>query len=284
MALNLEAIIFGNLQLEQEMLRIIVALAGLIIFSWFDLFNNRNIPNNLLYLFLGISVLVNLAYSSNTLEFSLLVSLLIALVSYIFYRAGQIGGADALVLVSISQLLPIHPSFLNLSFNFPFIFSTFLFSGFLFIIYFISYFLVRVIKEQSPANSLYLLLSIPYLAFSYFYINSPIFFPFYFLILSLSFISIIFFYTYKDSISKMLIEEVPLKDVQEEEILAIDFMDQTIIKKFNIQRLVTKKEIEKLKKSKLKKIFVYTKLPPFIPFILFGFILALLFSNYLLLS
>ena len=82
----------------------------------------------------------------------------------------------------------------------------------------------------------------------------------------------------------MLIEEVPLKNVQEEEILAIDFMDQTIIKKFNIQRLVTKKEIEKLKKSKLKKIFVYTKLPPFIPFILFGFILALLFSNYLLLS
>ncbi|MFH2105621.1 MAG: prepilin peptidase [Candidatus Micrarchaeota archaeon] len=282
--MNIESIIFGQGQMPQEMLRIVVAFIGLLAVSWYDLFNKRNVPNSVLYAFFAIAVIINLLFPGNLLEFSLIVTLFVGGISYIFYRTGQIGGADAIVMTALTQLLPIHPSFAALKFNFPFILSIFLFSGIAFVIYFLVYFMYRVFKEKPEPKPLYLLILIPYLLFSYIYISSPLFFPFYFLIISLSFLSIIFFYTYKESITRMLSEELPLKDVQEEEILALDLMDQKMVKKYNLQRLVTSNELNKMKKLKIKSVFVYTKLPPFLPFMLLGLILSLLFAHYLILS
>jgi len=60
-------------------------------------------------------------------------------------------------------------------------------------------------------------------------------------------------------------------------------MDQDFVKKNKLQRLLTQSELVRLKKLKIKELWVYTKLPPFLPFLLVGFILALFYSKHLLL-
>lgn len=98
----IEDILFGKLSLPGEMLRVFVAIFGLIVTSYYDLFNKKNVPDNLLYAFLAVAFLVNLVFFESTLFwFSLVLALIVGLIGYVFYRLGQIGGADVFVLVSI---------------------------------------------------------------------------------------------------------------------------------------------------------------------------------------
>ena len=280
--MDLYAVFFGNVHLEGESLRILVAFIGLVIASWFDVFNKRNIPIYFLYGFMILSVIINIFFASGILEFSVLVTILVSIFGYLFYRIGQMGGADVFMLASISQLLPVHPSFSSLPFNFPLILSVFLFSGVLFIFYFLIFVMYRILREKPAPEPAYLVLILPYLVFVYIYFSSPLFHPLYLIVLSLSFVSIILFYTYRKSITLMLAEKLPLSKVEPEDILALDLMDKTVVQKHKLERLVTPQDLKKFKKLRLSSLYVYTKLPPFIPFLLFGFILSLFLSSYLL--
>ena len=279
----LEKILFSNTIMPGETARLLLAFAGTAITAYYDIFNNRNVPEKLLYAFLVLAFTTNIAfYSEELFLFAIATAAVIGLFGYVFYRAGQLGGADVLVIVSIMLLLPVHPVSSELPFNFPFIFSAMVFAGSAFAIYIIVFYGLKVLSSESKPRIAYLLLLVPYLIFAYVYYTSFLFQPVYFGFVTLLFTATVFFLVYKEDLNSMLSEKVPVQQLEEEEVLALEQMDPEIIKKYALVRLLTKHEIQRLKQSDLNEVAVFTKLPPFLPFLLFGMVAAVFFAKSLL--
>ncbi len=279
----LEEVIFGNVTMPGEVVRVLVAVIGTAIASYYDVFNNRNVPDRFLYGFLALAFIVNLVlYEEYLFVFSVATALFFGAMGYIFYRLGQIGGADIVVAASVMLLLPVVPSFASLAFNMPFIFPAIIFGGMLFAVYVTLSFGLKLREEEAKPNLLYGLMVIPYLIFLWVYATSLLFSPVYFLFISVLFFATVFFLMYREDLNKMLAEEMPVGQLEPEDVLAIELIGPEKVKKFKMQRLVTAAEIERLKKEKAGEVWVYTKLPPFLPFLLAGMILAFFFTGHLL--
>ncbi len=280
----LEDILFGSLAMPGEPIRLILAFLGTAIAAYYDLFNKKNIPDVFLYGFLGVAFLVNLALYQGTLFwFSLAVAAFFSAIGYLFYRVGQLGGADVLVLAAIMLLLPINPSFSNMPFNMPFIFPVIIFSGVAFALYALAFFSWKLMQIEAKPKLVYGLMFIPYLLFAWVYVNSFLFSPVYFVFITILLFATIFFMMFKESLNSLLAEEMPVSQLEPEDVLALEVMNKDLIERYKLKRLLTKEEIARLKKSRVSEVWVYTKLPPFIPFILIGMALGLLFARSLLL-
>ena len=280
--------IFSFPKMEFELVRILIGFVGLLIGSYFDVFNKRSVPEWFLYLFLAICILINLL-DLQTLPFALGIGFFIFVIFYILYRFGQIGGADAYILGSIAFLLPFQPmSFLAIPDQIIggiFIFNLFVYSGILFMIYMFVYSLKIVSKDFSISKEkMFKVLPVifSYLIFVFIAYNSPIFIlglDSYALFLSILVIFLTYFLLFEDKIKSSFVKFVGANEVEVEDIIDIDRMDKDLVKKYSLSRLVTKQQYEKMKKIKGKKIALFSNLPPFIPFILIGYILTLLLGN-----
>jgi len=280
----LEDVIFGQMSMPGEIIRLLLAFLGVGVVSYYDLFNNKNIPDKVLYAFLGIAFIVNLVFFQEDLFwFSIAMALFFSLVGYVFYRVGQLGGADVYVLASVILLLPVHPSFVGLSFNMPYILSVIIFSGVLFALYVLGFFGFRLSQVDAKPKLLYGLMFIPYLLFAYVYINSFLFSPLYFAFVSILLFATIFFMMYRESLIRLLSETLPVAQLEAEDVLALELMNKDMIERYKLPRVIKENDLERLKKSKIGEVTVYTKLPPFVPFILVGMLLALFFAKDLLL-
>ncbi|MCX8205726.1 MAG: hypothetical protein N3H30_00670, partial [Candidatus Micrarchaeota archaeon] len=78
----------------------------------------------------------------------------------------------------------------------------------------------------------------------------------------------------KRDLTKSMVTWVAPNGIIEEDILAIDEMDRKVVEKYGLERLLTSEQIKRIKKAGLKKVPVYGKLPPYIPFILVGVVAA----------
>jgi hypothetical protein len=280
----LEEILFGQVVMPGELFRIIIAFLGTLIGTYYDIFNKKNIPDGFLYAFLGVALLANIIFYDPALFwFSIAMTVFISAIGYVIYRVGQLGGADIFVIASIMLLLPIHPSSVNMPFNLPFIFSVFIFSGVSFALYSLIYFGWKLTQVEAKADLLYILVLVPYALFSYIFINSFLFSPVFFAFITVAIFASVFFMTFKKSLNQILAEELPVSQLEPEDVLALEVMNKDLLERYKIPRLMTKDGIERLKKSKVSEVWVYTKLPPFLPFILIGMVLAMLFARSLLL-
>ncbi|MFH1785488.1 MAG: prepilin peptidase [Candidatus Micrarchaeota archaeon] len=280
----LEDVIFSQLTMPGELVRLVIAFLGVLVATYYDLFNKKNIPDLFLYSFLLIAFLINLLFYEETLFiFSLAIAVVVSGIGYIFYRVGQLGGADVFILAGIMLLLPIHPSFSEMTFNIPFVFSIIIFSGVVFALYMMVYFGFKLLNTEAKPNLLYLLMLVPYGLFAYVYLGSFLFSPLYFAFITISMFAITLFMMFKESVNKLLAEELPLSQLEPEDVLALELMNKDLVEKHKLTRLVTENEIARLKKAKLTEVWVYTKLPPFVPFILVGMVMSLFFAKHLLL-
>ncbi|MFH0737918.1 MAG: hypothetical protein V1827_04895 [Candidatus Micrarchaeota archaeon] len=280
----MEDVFFGNVTMPGELIRIILAFGGTAIAAYFDVFNKKNIPDNLLYAFLGIAFIANLVlFSEQLFWFSLGTTLFLSAIGYLFYRVGQLGGADLFVLASIMLLLPIIPSVSELTFNLPFIFPVFVFSGIIFALYVLFYFGWKLTQVEAKPSWLYALVLIPYIIFAFFFINSFLFSWVFLIFVTIAIFASVFFLMFRDSLNQLLAEELPVSQLEPEDVLVLEVMNKDMVERYKIPRLMTKDQIERLKKTKVGEVWVYTKLPPFIPFILAGMVLSLFFSGSLLL-
>ncbi|MBU0591104.1 hypothetical protein KKF81_03480 [Candidatus Micrarchaeota archaeon] len=280
----LEDILFGNIVMPGELIRVVVAFLGTAIATYYDIFNKKNVPDKFLYGFLAVSFVLNVVFFEESLFwFSIGVALFFSAIGYVFYRLGQLGGADVFVLASVMLLLPIHPSFAEMSFNIPFLFSILIFSGVLFALYVMGYFGWKLSQVEAKPKLQYLLMAIPYLLFAYVYSQSFLFSPLYFAFISVLLFATTFFMIYREPLMRLLAEELPVSQLEPEDVLALEIMNKDMVERYKLQRLLTEKEIERIKETKLKDVWVYTRLPPFLPFILVGMVMAILFAKYLLL-
>jgi Flp pilus assembly protein protease CpaA len=265
--------------------RLLVAFLGTAAATYYDLFNRKNVPNELLYAFLVVALLVNIIfYQQDLFWFSVSVAAFFAAVGYVFYRVGQLGGADVFVIASVMLLLPVTPSFVSMPFNMPFVFPVLIFSGVLFALYVMAYFGWKLSQQPDvKPQLLYGLMLVPYLLFAWVYVNSFIFSPVYFAFISALLFATMFFMIFRDPLNMLLAEELPLAQIQPEDVLALEIMNKDMIERYKIRRVMTQAELDRLKVTKVTELWVYTKLPPFLPFILAGMFLSVLFTGSLIL-
>jgi hypothetical protein len=280
----LEDILFGTVAMPGETIRVVLAFLGTAVAAYYDIFNKKNIPDPLLYGFLLVALLVNVFfYQESLFWFSLVMAAFISAIGYVFYRVGQLGAADIFIIAAIMLLLPLHPSSAGMPFNIPFVFSVIIFSGVVFALFVLVYFGWKLLHSEAKPNLLYALMLIPYALFAYVYMNSFLFSPVYFAFITILLVTVTFFMMFRESFNRILSEEMPVAQLQPEDVLALEIMNKDLIARYKIPRLMTREEINRLKKSKVTDVWVYTKLPPFIPFLLAGMALAMLFARNLLL-
>jgi len=169
----------------------------------------------------------------------------------------------------------------------PFVLSLFLISGILFgIVTFARFFLpcicaamkgeVRLGLEQK----IYLvLLAVTGLVFLWFAGSNAL--PVQFAIIFLAALLFsAFFYVFKSFIAqKFLIRIVGVKEIDEEDVLAVEEMDLAIVKKYGLKKLLTAAEIKRLAKVPIKKFPVYKNMPAFLPYVLAALLLSLLYGD-----
>jgi Flp pilus assembly protein protease CpaA len=282
----MDFLFFSFPKMEFELVRIFIAFFGLLIGTYFDIFNKKSVPDKFLYLFLGICILANL-FDFQTLPFALGIGIFTFFVFYILYKTGQIGGADAYIISALAFILPFQPnSFLILEqpFGGIFIFNLFVYSGILFMVYMFIYSLKFIREISINKEKLFKvgLILISYLVFVFIAYNSAAFIiglESYLLFISLLIIFLIYFLLIEDKLKASFTKFVSANEIEIEDIIDIDSMDKDLVKKYSLSRLVTKEQYEKLKKIKGKKIALFKDLPPFLPFLLVGFILAVLLGN-----
>jgi len=277
------------------MLRYAICLIGCAAATYYDLFNRRNVPAYVTYGLVALGILFTLAsLNASVIAQNFAVAIAIFALGYLLYRAGQIGGADVLVFVSIALLLPEGPqpilSSVKLPFNYPFVLSVFLLSGVLGVFgIFIKYVprtLYDAMKgEEVKLNTRQVLQSILLLfiyAIFIYYMNTlaplPQLLLFIFMVVV---VCATILFSLKDHISdRYLIQMVSVREIDEEDILAVEKMDPKVVKRYGLDRLLTMEQIGKLRKmGKGKKFPVYTNMPVFMPYVLISLVAALLFGD-----
>lgn len=281
--------------MPHELIRTCIAILGVCIGAYYDVFNNKNVPELFLYGFLAIAFLTNLiAYDSSLTFYSIAVSAVVFGFFYILYKAGQLGGADVYILASVSLLLPLQPQlspFLSHSSipQIPFIASVILVSGISLMLYMVirSFpIALKFVKAPKNLDKTAMLGSFAMLGafaiFSFVSVQSGLVPYSYFLLAGALVALSIYFTIFKPAINESMVEWVDHTGVEPEDIIAIDMMDKDLVRERSLSRLVDANMHERMKKIHGKKIAVYRHLPMFIPHLLIGLIFSILIGNLIL--
>lgn len=273
-----------------------LALLGAAIGSYYDLANNKNVPNFFLYGFLALAFIVNIAaFDPAVTWYGMAVGGLVFAATYVLYKTGKLGGADAFLLAGITLLLPVQPISLLIVEqpqypSLPFAFYLFAASG----ASFMAYMLLRSfpiafnalktggkIPQGAWMGAVGMLVA--FAIFSYVASQNPVLPPAFIMLMSALVLVVIYFTLFQDAINLSMMEWVAPHDVEVEDVLAVEHMDKAQVSKLRLARLVDDAMHARLQKSGIKKVPVYKGLPPFIPHIFIGLALCLLFGNIMLL-
>jgi len=278
-----------------EIFRVVIAVIIAVIYVYFDIFNNRDVPNAFVYAALAIAALLTFTYPARLVELSLLLAFAIGALGYIIYRAGFWGAGDFFELVTISLIIPMQPRPLLVSinqFNMPFVVSIFIAAGFAALWFVPLYYLFMNKKkvEKTKTQPIYKVLSIMLLVF---YLVLLLFIYMFFgidwqktLIVLLIAIPSAFTLAYEEEVTEKMTKLVKPRDLQPEDIIAVNLMSKSDIEYFKSKyksfgRLVTPEMLRHLKNVE-KEVPVYSNAIPFALFIFIGLCISLLFGNILL--
>jgi Flp pilus assembly protein protease CpaA len=281
--------------MEFAVLRFAICFIGCAGATYYDLFNRRNVPSWLTYSLVALGALFTLAsLNINAIASNGLVALVIFVFGYILYRTGQIGGADVLVFVSIALLLPEAPQSVFLQaqsqLGLPFVVSVFVLSGMLAVFGIFLQYMPATIYDTArgekvsirPSQVLLAAATLVFYAAFLYYLNGIAELPqTQIVVFAAVVVCATSLFAFKDYISdKYMIRMVGIDEIDEEDILAVEKMDPRLVSRYKLDRLLTLKEIEKLKKiGRGKKFPVYKEMPVFMPYVLIALTVALLFGN-----
>lgn len=258
-------------QIGGKMIEYIIAIIFMLMFSYYDLFNNRIIPENVSYSFLFVGVLIFFAFLP--FEFmKVIIAILVFFIGYILYKIGYLGGADVYAITGLTLLLPLN--FMEIPTIIILLLGSMLLTMFYVMLnFFIKSKKIKIEKQDMITAGLWV---IGYSALAYMIYNighTTIGIIVFFLGLLSSTFALI-----KSNLMDSMIETIPLEKIIEEDILAVDKMDRDFIEKNKIDRLLTKEEINKLRELDVEEVPVYTGLPPYLPFVSIVTIIIILFQ------
>ena len=275
--------------------RILVAAAFTGAAAYYDMFNKKWVPNWLVYAFLAFALAINIIFFEQALFIQAAIfAALIFAASYLLYKFGQLGGADAYVLAAIAFTLPCLPKPLfaaEQAVPYPFILSLLIPTGIAFILHMLARFIPYISKKISGGKIRFTakkligpcILALVLIIFTSALLALPIAVPpTYVMIVAFLSLALLFFSLFKDEIKESMVEYVATSHLQEEDVLALEQMPPELVKRLNLQPLMDARIISALKKSKMKKVPVYTGMPYFLPYLFFGLLVTVLFGDLLL--
>lgn len=292
----MDILIGSEVNLPFEAVRIAIAIIGVAACAYYDIFNKKNVPQLLLNAFLALSVIVAvIAYDPIATPYGLVAGAIVFAANYLLYKTGYLGGADVFILAAITILLPSQPTMLLIEKSsavlaFPFIIHVLTAAFLTFMIHLIAKTMPHVVMAVKKGNAIKpeqwfgafaILISYGFLAYIITTSPIPIFSSSYMLFLAALAAISVYFVLFRNVINDSMIEWLPAKKVEVEDIIAPDKMDAALVKKYAIGRLVDKEQLKRLSNIK-EKIPVYKHLLPFVPHLLIGLIISLLFGNILL--
>lgn len=255
------------------MIEWIVAIIFMLMFSYYDMFNNRIIPDMVSYSFLFVSILIFFAFLP--FEFmKVFIALIVFIIGYILYKIGYLGGADVYALTGLSLLFPLN------IYGIPSIILLLLGSMLLTMFYVMINFFVKIKEIKFEKNDIItsVMWVIGYSALAYMIYNigqTTIGIIVFFLGIINSLFALI-----KSNLMNSMIKTIKIDEIIEEDILAVDKMNQDFIREHKIERLLSKDEINKLRELGVEEVPVYTGLPPYLPFV--SIVTIILFIIFLL--
>jgi len=234
-----------------------------------------------------------------------LFALAISVLGFLAYRAGQFGGGDVLLILGIHLLLPLQTqpvfanalaanalafasqdSFFSQPFFFPPIVSILAIASLAAVIASSAWYAFRLRQEKGfQKNKTLAFASVcvivaTTLAFSPFSLVQKTFF----ILLASS----AFFHAFfkRELMERVVVKKLRLRDVEEEDVLFLEGLPQSLVKRFGIQRVLTESEVEKLRlvEKKTGRRFwpVCKELPRFAPFLFLGLFFFLAFGDFVL--
>ncbi len=253
------------------MLEFAIAILFLGVASYYDLFKKRVIPDWLSYSFVAVCLLY-MFFMEGIIAVKIGAAAGIFALGYLIYRLGYIGGADVLFISGLMLLLPLQIGAT------PSIIIVLLLSALLMAVYLEASYLSKNRnlnpKMQDMITAFVWIVGYGIIA----YIMHSIYLDWLALLAIVVGVISAIFALIKNDLTKSMITWVKPNQIIEEDILAVEEMDKKIIEKLKLERLLTAKQISKIKKAKISKVPVYGKLPPYMPFILISVIGALAMS------
>jgi len=267
-------------------IRACLALLGCGIAAWQDA-KTSFIDDKILYGMIAAGVLLDvLTFDVPFITQTAVLLGAIALFGLVCWKAGQFGSGDVLLFLGIAALLPVNPMLFPqfapppYLLVFPFILSVFVAASFYATLFTAINYAMMLAKQKSPSLRSWRLYAMAaacavfaagVLAFGLGLVQT--------LALLLLGFCAFFLLLFKQQISdELLIKRVPLRAVEDEDVLALERMPKSL----HFGKLATKEVVAKLRKAGAGRVFVYTKLPRFGPFVLAALATCLLVGDMLL--
>ncbi len=272
---------------------VIILLLVSLAYAMFDVFNRRNVPNTFVYATVILGFIVAIAFNYNVLTTMFGIVAVVAVFGWILYKSGLLGGGDVMEFIFISLVFPIQniPYVTSLpQFNFPFIISVLIASGYAALIYIPIYYIAvkRNCKPSKPNGKDVrsgLLILASYIIFIFFiYLTFGLRIDGIILIVLLAGASALTV-IYEKDVYRGMVEFIYPKMLEEGDMIATNMMSNTQKKRFegirSFGRLATGKLINDTKNIKIK-IPVYRDSVPFALFIFIGVVISLVLGNLIL--
>jgi len=271
--------------------RALIVLVGSLIGAWTD-FRTGLIPDKITYSLIGLGIYLNVTeilvtrnwFASIKELFAVAVAVLI--LGYLLYYSGKLGGGDVKLFLGISLVLPFSgQQFFPLN---VFLLQALFFSAIISVTFISVYFLVKYARKgiewkENYAGIRNAVFSGIIFSLYFYFLFSFTSFPFrnYSFLLIPIFCALLFLAFEKGIKKAFFLKKVSLGKLEEDEVIATEFLDKKILKGLGLgfKGVIGEREIEKLRKLKVSKIPVYRDLPRFGPFIFLGVIIALIWPN-----
>ncbi len=279
------------------MLNILVALLGTAYVAYTD-WKTGYMPDKVTHAMIAFGIIWALLFMQNDLVYVFGLAAVVFIVGFLAYIFGQLGGGDVKLFTAIALLLPSYPKELVPILNsigihpvfaaYPFILAVFLFAGLLGPMFFTSisylsklYQIRRKVKDYQRKVLTGVAYSVLFIPIIYLYGGVLPSIYLIFLPMVTAFLLIPF---KNDVLEQFSIEEKDISKLNDDDIIALEFLSESTKKKLNLWRKTfTSPELKKIKeaakKVKIKRIKVYENLPKFGPYILISLIVNLILGD-----
>jgi len=272
------------------LLRQAVILVGSLIAAYTD-FKTGYIFDKITYPMIAIGILLNLfefGQEISTEKFVELfsVGIIIFVLGYGAYFLGKIGGGDVKLFTGIALLLPFEGGIFPLNI---FVLNALIWAGISSLIFYGIYYILKYARKgidwKENREGIKKAAGIGVLIVFYFFMVYSLGMEKLILILLIPLsISLIFIALEKGIKKNFFLKKISLKEMEEDELIAVEFEKKETIKKLNLglKGVLGEKEKKELEKAGIKKLFVYRNLPKFGPFIFVGVLINLAFPELLI--
>ena len=214
------------------------------------------------------------------------VGILVFVLGYGMYFLGKIGGGDVKLFTGIALLLPFDAGVFPLNI---FVLNALIWAGISSLVFYGVYYTIKYarkgIKLKENLEGIKKAAGIGILLLFYFFLIYSMGMEKIIIVLMIPLsISLVFIALEKGIKKNFFLKKIPLKEMEEDELIAFEFEEKNTIKKLNlgIKGILGEKEKKELEKAGIKEIFVYRNLPKFGPFIFVGVLINLAFPELLI--